>query len=241
MAAGSTGVQAPGLSTPAGTGSAYRPGAHGPGSEAGAPKASGAHRRQRDPSVSVPAPAPAMPHHAEAPEEARCGLVSVLKGPECERAAERLRRRGSHTSGPGSRTGQDSVTHESRASGASTGGHSGTLAGPACPGELTHQFVRVPQNHRLDGNPRDEGTCGGRRDTSRFRSGTTPPARPGWVSEQSGLPGQRPLGAGRGHPVPATDTQTKPQGRRRQTGEHSGPRHSAGGEGLLHLLAEKER
>lgn len=206
MAAGSTGVQAPGLSTPAGTGSAYRPGAHGPGSEAGAPKASGAHRRQRDPSVSVPAPAPAMPHHAEAPEEARCGLVSVLKGPECERAAERLRRRGSHTSGPGSRTGQDSVTHESRASGASTGGHSGTLAGPACPGELTHQFVRVPQNHRLDGNPRDEGTCGGRRDTSRFRSGTSPArtARLGlgteWASRSEAI-GRRPWTprAGHGH------------------------------------------
>lgn len=67
------------------------------------------------------------------------------------------------------------------------------------------------------------------------------PARSGWVSEQSGLPGQRPLGAGRGHPVPAADTQTKPQGRRRQKGEHSGPRHSARGEGLPHRLAEKER
>lgn len=241
MAAGSTGVQAPGLSTPAGTGSAYRPGAHGPGSEAGAPKASGAHRRQRDPSVSVPAPAPAMPHHAEAPEEAWCGLVSVLKGPECERAAERLRRRGSHTSGPGSRTGQDSVTHESRASGASTGGHSGTLAGPACPENSLTSLFGYRKTTGWTGTPGMKAPVEGGGTPLVSAVARPPPARPGWVSEQSGLPGQRPLGAGRGHPVPATDTQTKPQGRRRQTGEHSGPRHSAGGEGLLHLLAEKER
>lgn len=97
-------------------------------------------------------------------------------------AAELLRRWGSHTSGPGSRTGQDFTIHESRASGVSTGDTlehravltPGSLAGPARVREHTHQFVRVPQNHRLDGDPWDEGTCGGRRDTSHFRSGTSP-------------------------------------------------------------------
>lgn len=45
----------------------------------------GSHR------VCTSPPPPATPHHDKAPEEARCGLVSVLKGPECElgsRAAE---------------------------------------------------------------------------------------------------------------------------------------------------------
>ena len=58
VAAGSTGIQTLGLSTPAGMGSGYRPRAHGPGSEAGALRASRAHRRQRDPTTSEPVPRP---------------------------------------------------------------------------------------------------------------------------------------------------------------------------------------
>ena len=58
LAAGSTGIQTLDLSTPAGMGSAYRPGAHGPGSGAGVLKASRAHRRRRDPTTAEPVPRP---------------------------------------------------------------------------------------------------------------------------------------------------------------------------------------
>ena len=137
------------------------------------------------------------------------------------------------------------LTHESRASGVSAGERSGTpgcsqtrtLAGPVCPGECTHQFVRVPQNHGLDGNPWDERTCGQRRDTSHLHGGTSPAcaARGGggglsteWASQSEVTRGR--LWTLRPNPRVAGD-------RYENT---SGLRHSAGSEGLPHLLTDRD-